>query len=305
MPAPTITAFSGTLPSRTAGQTTAQFNTNANDLFTWLTGDFVTDVDTTASYCETQATTATTQASNASTSATNAATSETNAETYADNAASSANFKGNWSDQTGAANVPYSVFHSNRTWNLTSNLADVTLKEPGVDSEWVLAGGGSLRFLSEAVLSSDTTVDFTLPSGFSVYEFHMLSVVPSAAGLILFRTSTDGGSTFDSGASDYAYAGARQIDTGGTATDSSAGDTSMANGSIRGTLAVSGIVRIFAPSDTETTLIRWEAVTNNAGSVQTSSGGGMRDSAADVDAFRFLLTTGNFASGTIKMYGVI
>ncbi len=46
-------------------------------------------------------------------------------------------FKGEWDDLTGAAAVPYCVYHSGEYWALLSNLADVTAKEPGVDAEWV------------------------------------------------------------------------------------------------------------------------------------------------------------------------
>jgi hypothetical protein len=52
-------------------------------------------------------------------------------------AAASANYKGPWADQTGAANVPYAVSHLGVYWQLTENLADVTAKTPGTDPEWI------------------------------------------------------------------------------------------------------------------------------------------------------------------------
>ncbi len=55
-------------------------------------------------------------------------------------ASSIANFVGLWSDQTGAANVPYSVYHDGNYWSLLSNVADVTLSEPSMsNSEWAIA----------------------------------------------------------------------------------------------------------------------------------------------------------------------
>jgi lysophospholipase L1-like esterase len=56
-------------------------------------------------------------------------------------AQASANFKGNWSDQTGAATIPYSVYHEGNYWQLVSNLADVTASEPGVTAAWEIIGG--------------------------------------------------------------------------------------------------------------------------------------------------------------------
>ena len=51
-------------------------------------------------------------------------------------ALASANFKGAWSDLTGAAAMPYSVFHAGRYWMLIQNIADITVKVPGVAAEW-------------------------------------------------------------------------------------------------------------------------------------------------------------------------
>ena len=55
---------------------------------------------------------------------------------YAGISAAASNFKGLWTNQSGAASVPYSVFHDGKYWMLLASLADVTTKEPGVDAEW-------------------------------------------------------------------------------------------------------------------------------------------------------------------------
>lgn len=51
-------------------------------------------------------------------------------------AAAVSGFRGAWSALTGSASVPYSVYHSGRYWMLLSNIADITVKVPGVASEW-------------------------------------------------------------------------------------------------------------------------------------------------------------------------
>ena len=48
-----------------------------------------------------------------------------------------ANYKGEWSAQAGAATVPYCVSHLGKYWQLSSNLANVAAKTPGTDSEWI------------------------------------------------------------------------------------------------------------------------------------------------------------------------
>jgi len=58
---------------------------------------------------------------------------------------SNANFVGNWSDQTGAANVPYSVAHNSNNWQLLIDVADVTASEPSTsNSEWKIVNSQKL-----------------------------------------------------------------------------------------------------------------------------------------------------------------
>ncbi len=123
--ASSITALP-TAPQRTDAPAT--FVTNA-DAWVAALGTFVTEANIVASEAETDAATA--------------AAAEALVTPAATIAIASSNFKGAWSSLTGALNVPASVGHSGLNWILLSNLADVTLKEPGVDVEWQKAGGGT------------------------------------------------------------------------------------------------------------------------------------------------------------------
>ena len=78
-------------------------------------------------------------------------------------AQSSANFKGDWSDQTGAADIPYSVYHGGNYWQLVSNLVDVTASEPGVTAAWKVIGG---IILSDDI---DQLQSFSVVEGAVVY----------------------------------------------------------------------------------------------------------------------------------------
>jgi hypothetical protein len=123
-----------------------------------------------------------------------AAVSETNAAASEDVAQSSANYIGEWSDQVGAATVPTCVSHSNRYWQLTEDLADITAKEPGVDSEWMLIPYKnhveSAKTANYNITASDLyqgsvftntgadgAVTLTLPAGASGYHFGMYVAV--------------------------------------------------------------------------------------------------------------------------------
>jgi len=94
----------------------------------------------------------------ASTSASNAATSETNAEAAASTASSAANFVGAWSTLTGALDIPASVLHENKYWNLVQDIADVTTIEPGTNSAyWKVDGFEDVNDLG--TISTNTTIN--------------------------------------------------------------------------------------------------------------------------------------------------
>lgn len=165
-----ITAFGGTMPSRT--QDTATFNTNVNAWFNYLTGTHKTDINALSSEVETNAVIASTKATEAATSATAAASSATEATTngaaqvtlataqadraqgYADDIAAAVNFQGEWGSLTGALNTPATVYHGSYYWVLLNNIADVTASEPGVSADWEIVAGswvaGDVKYSSDA-----------------------------------------------------------------------------------------------------------------------------------------------------------
>ena len=152
---------------------------------------------------------------------------------------------------------------------------------------------GSTRLISSIDLSGETTVEFT---GFDAtkydsYFFEFGNVLISGA-FIYMRTSTDGGSTYDSGASDYGVGAA---------------STAQINLTTSGLVneGASGRVYVHAPELAKRTRITYAlAYQDTSGNEDYVSGNGVRRSNADVDAVRFLGSTGTFASGRISFYGV-
>jgi hypothetical protein len=172
--------------------------------------------------------------------------------------------------------------------------------------KWAAApggGGSSLVFLASTTASSSATLEFSssIDSTYNTYVF-MLEDIVTATDLQQFcvRTSTDGGSTFDSGASDYKI--------NGSSTNFNKINTSS-NLSTNSNQATSGLVYLFNPSGTTYTKVLFTMLIGSENGTGTSLyssiiGGGARLSAADVDAIQFFMASGNIASGTIYMYGM-
>lgn len=98
-----------------------------------------------------------TNALSASEDATAAAGASVAASQAASVAASAANFKGNWSDLTGALNMPACVRHSGRFWVLLANLANVTTAVPGVSASWAALDVGTVP--SQLLSTAGATVN--------------------------------------------------------------------------------------------------------------------------------------------------
>lgn len=172
--------------------------------------------------------------------------------------------------------------------------------------------GGALVFISSATASSDTSIEFTgISSAFDEYEVHLLNVIPvTDSTQLTFRTSTDGGSSFDSGASDYSHGtvhlSAASTVTGFSDTSASLILLSSDNGSAANELGTNGTLRLIRPSESTFTNVTFQGVrTNSSAIVGPFMTGGTRLAAASVDAIQFFFSSGsNVESGLFALYGV-
>jgi hypothetical protein len=181
--------------------------------------------------------------------------------------------------------------------NLTS--ANLTGALPAIDGSALT--GLAIELISTTTVSTAVaTVDIAIPtSGYSFYRMIITNLTGSAASSVRFRTSSDGGSTFDAGASDYNN-------------ENNAGDAIyFANGGTP-----------FSDADAEKGANIENTFINTAGfyflvgtemnyyrssddSAQYYSGpvSGVRNSATQVNAVRYFFNTGNITGGTFKLYG--
>ena len=172
----------------------------------------------------------------------------------------------------------------------------------------------ALELISTATASNDATVEFTgLSSSYRWFIVEISNLVVATDDVdLLMRTSTDNGTTWDSGASDYVFVhrGRRisanlagynyaidfmRITAGGSTR--SIGNATNEN--------MCATVMLFNPSDTNYTFMQarssWMAA---SGDFSSSCLSGIRLSAADVDAIQFYLDSGNITSGRFTLYGV-
>jgi hypothetical protein len=168
---------------------------------------------------------------------------------------------------------------------------------------------GALTFISAATASTSDSIDFTLPSGYDEYEIRILNALPSADSQHMWmRTSTDGGATYDSGASDYWW-NMSNIANGTESLDFDAADSKMSIavnvGNVAGE-ALSGVYRITLPADATPTMISGYGLSWRFGNGNIAHGAfsGQRLSFADVDAVQILPASGTLISGKFALYGV-
>ena len=177
-------------------------------------------------------------------------------------------------------------------------------------------GGGGLTFINSTDISDAATYNFTATSAASYdgYGLFLQNVTPATDDVqVFFRTSTDGGSSYDAGSSDYAWFtenwGVYQLDAADNQIElvgDAAGDHYKV-GSAANEDGVSGWIWVCGPHLTKYTQIRWDLTITSASvsyPAVTEEGAGTRLSSADVDAFQILFSSGNIESGTITAYGL-
>lgn len=173
-------------------------------------------------------------------------------------------------------------------------------------------GGGDWTLVSSATASSSASIDFTgLSSTYHAYKIIITGWVPATdASFPYMRTSTDNGSTWDSGASDYNWFFDLVVPTT-SPTITRVGDNADSQIRLGGTLGT-GVneeqcweITLFNPSDAVYAKVIGHGHTiNDDGVVRFTQFCGTRLTAADVDAIQFFCSSGNIASGEFRLYGL-
>ena len=196
--------------------------------------------------------------------------------------------------------------------SLTS--ANLTGALPAIDGS-ALTGlsSGSLVFISSTDLANDATAEFT---GFNSalydsYEFVFANVLPATDGTYIFtRTSSNGGTSYNSGNSDYTTASEYiAYNTGGRYGASITNAmimTPVTVGTASGEQGFSGVLQIFGAHLVKRTYLSSDLVyEDSTGKHLRTIGVHGRLADAVVNGIQFYYSSGNLASGTITMYGKV
>lgn len=212
--------------------------------------------------------------------------------------------------QEGTANAD-KLFELTTDGTITVGSTNLTFSEVGEGG-----GGGAVEFISSIDLSNQATADFTgfNAATYDYYIFALGNVIPATDNVtLLLRTSTNGGSTYDSSGANYGWnlvfrdtvVSNNAIETTDSTSDSASIRLTNPVGSGSFEHGVSGEVKIMFPHLTVKTMTVSHLTVQDADSLPSFvTGGGYRLTSADVDAVRFLFSSGNLESGTITMYGV-
>ena len=178
---------------------------------------------------------------------------------------------------------------------------------------------GAWTFITAVTASTSASVEFTgLSPNFCMFMVVLKNIAPDTDDTYLvLRTSSNNGSSFDSGGSDYDWANFyARLRTGGFSLSGSDGDTgiringdnqpdsSLGNESNQ---EMSGMIYIYAPSDTLFTRVSSTCTLQGGDNNDTGAtffSGGTRREAALVDAIQFSISAGNIASGKFALYGL-
>lgn len=163
--------------------------------------------------------------------------------------------------------------------------------------------------------SGVSTAGFTtgIDSDHAHYEFRISGLVPATDGVHpTVQFSTDGGSTWETGASAYRYSTGLEFE-GSSSSSGSSGRSDIplyGHGFTQqlGSAAGEGggwTVTLVNPSDSNlfTKLYYSGAVTRDDNSVAEMHGAGQHSTATAIDGVRFQFSSGNIESGTIELYG--
>lgn len=183
---------------------------------------------------------------------------------------------------------------------LTSNISQGGL---------VLLGSYTASNATSVDIGSGLDLDAAIDGTYDEYELHIISLVPASISALFMRTSTDGGVSFDAAAGDYHYRRTNELSSSSYSADQTGSDTEieLSTATIRSDGVCHGVIRLFSPASSQRFVIDANIAAQQEPAATSCIGfltKGARDAAADVNALRIFMSSGNITSGTFYLYGI-
>jgi len=208
------------------------------------------------------------------------------------------------------------VLYQPKSTNLTgigslANASGVLLNDGSGNFSW--AAQGAIKALTSGSVSNVATLDIILSSYSSYRGFRLVIINPypsTGSAQLALQVSTNGGTSFDSGSSDYAYGIAAGY-SGGSNSGGSNG-TNMAivipgmGGSVPSQSGLA-VIDFFGLSDAS----NWSTWSftfqrrDSSGNIVGGAGSGVRKNAQSTNALRLICNSGNIASLSYILYGYL
>jgi hypothetical protein len=175
------------------------------------------------------------------------------------------------------------------------------------------AAGGAWKFISSTTVSDAASVAFTGLTGYPVYKFIIRKLVSASASELYCTVSTDNGSSYISAAYDNAGVRIRVSDNSQNAgADNAAAQWRvLLGGATSATSGAGSILELTLDRNAEATSggfanILFTAALESAGNdfEYVSGAGNVPASGADVDALKFVYSSGNIISAVCLLYGI-
>jgi hypothetical protein len=207
---------------------------------------------------------------------------------------------------TPSADTSIAYVKADGLWYSKDDAGVETLMSGGTGS------GGSLVLLEQHTASTSATLDFTtfISSTYDEYMFEAVNIIAATTNVnLLMQMGTGGGPTWDAG-TNYGFAGWRWAPAGSAFAGASSGLTGIgldASGGIKNDalVGIGGTWRLFDPqSALYKRVVGQSGYTDNGGTIIGATVTGFYVVTTAVTGIRFLMSSGNIASGTIRVYGV-
>ena len=176
-----------------------------------------------------------------------------------------------------------------------------------------VAGSWNLLDIQSGILT--TSIDFVvgIDDTYDMYAFTLTNLLPDTTSALFIRFSSDGGISYIDAADSYLWSATSVIENGNqvATVSTNAGTPNInptGNNNINITASgINGVHYLSSPSDNTSvcSMFGLSEIANTAGLYRVFNfAGSLRTDLSAINAVRFIMETGSFQTGTVRLYGI-